>query len=218
MGGGIKRIWEHAKYDHVLFLECDFCLTSNADTTKYIISQGINYIKSNEFDIIRLRSLKTPGHPIQHNLFKQNHYCTDDNGMNSLKEDSQLYLITHFLDNPHEIFPEQVQKINSSPCIYKMSNKNCVYTNNPTIISRSFYDLFIKQYAIDGSHVEPQVDMVWPYGVSHTIAVTEGLFTHNRIDGHINCDCCPIKYGGQTDICTLKCCPSTITGIIEYTL
>lgn len=54
MAGGINRVWENAKYEHVLFLECDWCLTASSISTKDIISLGIHYLESNTFDIIRL--------------------------------------------------------------------------------------------------------------------------------------------------------------------
>lgn len=99
-----------------------------------------------------------------------------------------------------------------------MTNKHCCYTNNPHIINRNFYNMYIKSHVINGGNVESSIDCIWAFNNHHRIAVTEGLFTHNRIDGHINCDCCRVKYGGISDICTWKCCPSTITGNIEYTM
>lgn len=205
MAGGIKRIWENAKYDYVLFLECDFYLTSSKKDTEHLISLSLNYLQSNTFDIVRLRSLKNPGHYMQARkwaITNMNNFLTPE-----------LYLLTYILENPQDVFPEQIKKISDDPLIYSMTNKHCVYTNNPHIIHRSFYNNYIKPHIKEGSNLESQIDLTWSFTNNHKIAITSGLFTHNRIDGHTNCLCCPIIYGGMSDICDHGCCPSTIQTI-----
>jgi len=207
MAGGIKRIWETAKYDYVLFLECDFYLSASKEDTANLLSLGIKYLQENTFDIIRLRSLKHPGHPIQgktshESIMKEPPLVQDLH--------TQLYLVTHFLENPHEVFPAQITKFLDNPLIYSITNKNCVYTNNPHIINRTFYNNFIKPLVKVGRTLESEIDVLWAVQNNHKIAITNGLFTHNRIDGHNGCECCLTKYGGISDKCKFGCCPSTI--------
>ena len=49
----------------------------------------------------------------------------------------------------------------------------------------------------------------WP-NFQHKIAITEGCFTHMRMDGHNGCDCCPVECGGASNTCTWLCCNETI--------
>ena len=89
-----------------------------------------------------------------------------------------------------------------------MSSKHCVYTNNPTIISKSFFKSNILPYVEFGKHLEPEIDLDWKQKYDHRIYITQGIFTHARLDGHEckGCDCCPRRYGGVADTSDCICC------------
>lgn len=199
MAGAIKTLVEQSSYEYFLFLESDFRLCKNKSITKKLLDFGINNLSNNEYDVIRLRNLKNPGHPIHWNLQKQQ-------GIN-YNENSELYLCTHYLQNPHEEYPQYIEKKHTSPLLYKMKSKNCVYTNNPTITSKSFYVKNIFPYVKYGSHLEPEIFNFWKNS-DFNIGITSGLFTHIRLDGHDNknCYCCERKYGGISDNINCVCC------------
>lgn len=88
-------------------------------------------------------------------------------------------------------------------------SKNCVYTNNPHILKKSFYNQHIKPYIYYGCDLESQINDIWEKS-HHKIAVTEGCFTHMRMDGHNGCTCCPIECGGISQNCTWLCCDNII--------
>ena len=65
--------------------------------------------------------------------------------------------------------------------------------------------------AQQGGLLEPSVDEVWPGYNLDKIAISEGAFKHERLDGHLNCACCDIARGGISDFCVLSCCENNIT-------
>jgi len=200
MAGGIKKLVEKSKYDYFLFLESDFRLYKNKDITNIVLNFGLNLLQQEDkFDVVRLRSLKNPGHPIHWNLQKQNGILYNEN--------TELYLCTHYLENPHLTHPEYIKKISTNPIVYEIKSKNCVYTNNPNITSKKFYFDNIFPHIKDGSHLEPEIFSFWKQN-SFKIAITSGLFTHARIDGHDgkSCYCCESKFGGRSDNINCVCC------------
>ena len=123
----------------------------------------------------------------------------------------QLYLCTHYLNNPHLIYPDYIKKINDYPLLYEMNSNNCVYTNNANITTKKYYINNILPYAIENHHLEPELHNIWP-SFNTKIGITSGIFTHIRIDGHILnetkklCYCCPSEYGGLSDKINCVCC------------
>ena len=203
MAGGIDTIQINAKYDNILFLENDFRICIKKDKLYNLLDHALNILKNDELDVVRLRSLKNPGHQIQHNLYKKNF---DPNNFDHIR---QLYLVTHYLENPQYVYSNYIEKIYDNPLTYLMMSKNCVYSNNPHIIKKGFYNQYIKPFIKYGSSLEEQIDTIW-HEFNHKIAITEGCFTHMRMDGHNGCGCCPIENGGLSNNCTWLCCNETI--------
>lgn len=203
----IRKLVKSLKNEFILFLECDWVLIKNKKATKELINKGIQLIENNNFSVIRLRNLKNPGHPI-HWI---SHY--DSKAINS-----ELYLTTHYLNEPHKKYHEQIKKINSNPKIFEISSEFCVYTNNPTIMKKDFYENFIFNYIDKHCCLEPAIANDW-INKKFKIAITNGIFSHERIDGHTfehaglyentrkkNCYCCPSKWGGSSDNINCICC------------
>ena len=202
MAGGIDLIQKEAKYDYILFLECDFRVCLKKENLYSLLTHTLELL-NNGIDIVRLRSLKQPGHPIQHNLYKSSF---DKNNAECM---SQLYLVTHFLENPEIVFPDYIKRLNTRNLTYLMSSKHACYTNNPHIVSKTFYNKYIKPHVIYGATLESQIGFVWSK-FDHKICLTEGCFTHLRMDGHKLCSCCAIECGGATNKCGHKCCEGNI--------
>jgi hypothetical protein len=209
MAGAIDLIHNEAKYEYVLFLECDFRAEIKKEKMHNLLNYSIKLL-NNGGNIVRLRSLKNPGHQIQHNLYK-NVFNSTEISNNSIDILRELYLVTHYMENPEIILPNYIIKTNNEndPRTYLMTSKNTVYTNNPHIVKKQFYREFIKPYVIYGENLESCIDNVWHYH-EHKIYITEGCFTHMRLDGHNGCDCCPIEFGGITDKCVWLCCDDKI--------
>lgn len=210
MAGAIDLIHNEAKYEYVLFLECDFRAVTKKDQMYNLLNYGIELIKKGGH-IVRLRSLKNPGHPTEHNLFKHFFVNLTEITDNSIDVLRQMYYVTHYMEYPEIILPDYITKVNNEnePRTYLMSSKNAVYTNNPHIVSKQFYKEFIKPYVIYGENLESCIDGVW-HNHEHKIYITEGCFTHMRLDGHNACRCCPIECGGVSNNCNCCCCDNQI--------
>tara|TARA_R110000868_G_scaffold124816_1_gene329720 strand:- start:9543 stop:10424 length:882 start_codon:yes stop_codon:yes gene_type:complete len=219
MAGAIKTIWNTCKYDYMMFLECDFVICENENKIKNILNFGLTELKNDKVDLVRLRSLKNPGHPIQTNLIKTRILNSSCESNEDLKRN--LNYLTNGYDNPDELYPKYIKKYSTNPKMYLMSSKYCGYTNNPYIVTRKFYINNINPHCVDGEILENRMDENWyKPNTDHRILITEGLFKHNRLDGHINCDCCPSEFGGRSnENCTFNCCSTKIEGVkyFDYT-
>lgn len=204
MAGAIKTIWNTCRYDYMMFLECDFVICENENKIKNILNYSLQELKNNKIDLVRLRSLKNPGHPIQTNLIKEEHKNPNWHNDSNLLRQSNY--ITNYLDEPEKFYPQYIKKYSTDPLCYLMSSKYCVYTNNPYITSKKFYLNYIFPYIIEGGILENKIDAVWHHD-DHKILITEGIFKHNRLDGHNGCDCCTIESGGNGKCDSFKCCP-----------
>lgn len=102
MAGAIKTLVENSKYEYFLFLESDFRSCKDKKITELILNFAIDSLQNKRLDVIRLRNLKTPGHPIHWGLQKKEGLRYNDN--------TELYLCTHYLNDPHIIYSEYIQK------------------------------------------------------------------------------------------------------------
>ena len=203
ISSGFSKLIEMSKNEYFLFLENDWVCYKTPNSVKKLIDYSINLLENNIFNIVRLRNLKNPGHPI-HSI---QHYRSTN------KITSELYLCTHYLKHPHKRYPEYISIYNNDPKMYNINSKFCVYTNNPTLMSKKFYEMHIKQFIGLNKNLEPEIDPYWK-GNNFKIGISNGLFTHVRIDGHnlsgsnykINCFCCPLNAGGISDNINCVCC------------
>lgn len=94
MAWGIKRVFEEAKHQYVLFLECDWRCISKKNTTKQILDYSLQVLTDKSTDIVRLRSLKVPGH--------SNYFEKQFKGKETSSEEylGQLYVCTHYYEKP----------------------------------------------------------------------------------------------------------------------
>jgi hypothetical protein len=203
ISSGFSKLIEMSKNEYFLFLENDWVCCKTQNSVKKLIDYSINLLENNIFDIVRLRNLKNPGHPI-HSI---HHYHSTN------KLTSELYLSTHYLKHPHKIYPEYISIYNIDPKMYNIKSTYCVYTNNPTLMSKKFYEMHIKQFICINKNLEPEIDPYWKRN-NFKIGISNGLFTHVRIDGHnlsgsnykTKCACCPLNAGGFSDNINCICC------------
>lgn len=195
MAWGIKRVFEEAKYDVVLFTENDFrAMCDGSD----ILIHSIKWIQEEIVDMIRIRNLKNPGHPIVINSYKGRE-------LENEQTKTQIHYSAHYLEEPEKVFPEYINKYSDDPRLLIMNSKNCGYTNNCFITSKRFYTKALLPYIQFGTHFEPQIDQHWSKA-DYKIGITDGFLTHIRMDGHVNCWCCHPNNGGISTRPQCLCC------------
>ena len=176
IGKGIIQLLENAKNDIVLFLENDWELIENKITTKQQISQGLQFLQ-NEFDVVRFRSRKNPGHPLHSLRHKGNelnyyddwHECTSPHLLESM----------HWLD-PAKEFPDKIQLKDG---FFITTSRWANWTNNPFLLNKNFYLEKLTPFAGEGVHFEKNIASWW-VKQDFKIAQGEGLFTHNDLKKH----------------------------------
>lgn len=212
MQGGISRVFKESKYNNILFTENDFRIHTNKNI-KEILNSSIKWLDNNVVDLIRVRDLKNPGHPLQlpNSLYED----IINNSLSKIdKYSNNIHYWTHYVDNPEILLPNFIKKINDEPKLLLMSSKHCGYTNNCFITTKKFfYDNLDKYATHDNPHFEPLVDKFWDKN-DFKIGITDGFLTHIRIDGHNGCWCCHIKNGGTSEESKCQCC----NGLYEYNL
>ena len=205
MLGGMKRVFEESKYECVLWTENDFRIHTNKNDVKQIIDYSEKLIKDNIVDLVRIRSLKLPGHPI----------TTKHKYNNEMSDTSKLDYSCYYTENPHLKFPEYIKKYNDTPKMFIINSKNCGYTNNCFITSKKFFSEVIIKYSSGNPHIEPDIDKVWS-DLDLSIGISDGFLTHVRIDGHNDCWCCHKDLGGQSNDAKCPCCVSDYFKNIEF--
>lgn len=200
ISNAIRELYKCAKNKYFMFLECDWITIKNQNAIKTLIKRAFDLIENEGITCVRLRSFKNPGHPI-HWI---SHYDSKSMG-------TELYLCTHYLKNPEIKYKNNISILSKNPKVYQINSSNCVFTNNPCIIKTSFYKKYISQFIDKHTNLEPAIDVDWKTK-NFKIAITNGIFSHVRFDGHTlegtnqKKNCCPIKYGGFSDNINCLCC------------
>lgn len=204
MQGGIRRVFNESKYEIVLFTENDFRIHTNINIENILIS-SVNWLRNSVVDLIRIRNLKNPGHPLQLPLSLYNDIV--DGSFNRINEyTTNIHYWTHYLENPEKILSNYIKKINDNPKLFLMSSKHCGYTNNCYITTKNFFYDNLSSYATaENPHFEPSVDKIWHQN-DFKIGITDGFLTHVRMDGHNNCWCCHTNCGGTSNQTKCQCC------------
>lgn len=132
IGKGMKMLAENATRENILFLEHDWELLENQNTTFYRLKSGLEMLNSG-FDVIRYRSRKNPGYPlisIRHkgnelNYYDDWHECTSPHLLESL----------HWLD-PATEFPDKIQKQGE---YFITTSRWANWTNNPYLVQKKIF-------------------------------------------------------------------------------
>lgn len=213
MQGGISRIITESKYDIVLFTENDFRIQTTRNY-KEILDSSIKWISNGVVDLIRIRDLKNPGHPIP--LPVPLYDDITNNKTNRLGEYmNNIHYFAHYVDDPDIFLPSYFTKYSENPRLLVMSSKYCGYTNNCFITTKKFFDDNLRQYAnMDNPNFESGVDKIWHLN-DYKIGITDGFLTHIRVDGHQDCACCHSSNGGRNnDGC--QCCEGDFVDNLEF--
>ena len=173
IGKAIKMLAENAKFENVLFLENDWELIENKNTVLHQLKTGLEFLNKN-YDVIRYRSRKKPGHPLHSLKHKGNeldyyddwHNCTSPHLLESL----------HWLD-PAAEFPDKIQKEGD---FFVTTSRWANWTNNPFLVKKDFLLHKILSFAGESVSFERNIAEWWTKQ-NFKIAQGEGLFRHNDL-------------------------------------
>lgn len=173
IGKAIKTLAENAKFENILFLENDWQLIENKNTTFHQLKTGLEFLNKN-YDVVRYRSRKKPGHPLHSLKHKGNeldyfddwHNCTSPHLLESL----------HWLD-PAQEFPDKIQKDGD---FFVTTSRWANWTNNPFLVQKDFLLDKILSFAGESVSFERNIAEWWTKQ-NFKIAQGEGLFMHNDL-------------------------------------
>lgn len=173
IGAGIKLLAENAKFENVLFLENDWELIENKRTVISQLQNGLKLLDKN-YDVIRYRSRKKPGHPLHSLKHKGNelHYFDDWHNCTS----PHLLESLHWLD-PAAEFPDKIQKDDN---FFITTSRWANWTNNPFLVKKDFLLDKILSFAGESLSFERNIAEWWTKQ-NFKIAQGEGMFTHNDL-------------------------------------
>ena len=173
IGKGMTKLAENAAFETILFLEHDWELIEDKNTTLLRLTSGFDLL-NNGFDIARYRSRKNPGYPLLSIVHKGHeleyyddwHQCTSPHLLESI----------HWLD-PAKEFSDKIQKQGE---YFITTARWANWTNNPFLIRRDFLLNTIRPFTGDAVALEKNIAPWW-VKQNFKIAQGEGLFKHNDL-------------------------------------
>ncbi len=174
---GYRRLLDEATQDLFLFLENDWELITHPSPQ---LPTGAYLLQSYDADLVRLRSRNKPGGPLWTRQFEGNEYARR----------------SHLLDSIHWTDPSKFPEVSrrnirgiklvdglaetADTWWYLTKAKYANWTNNPHMARTEF--LRREVYPRLGSR-DLEVDIQdWWVQQDFTVAQSDGLFTHNRLD------------------------------------
>jgi hypothetical protein len=175
IGKAFIELAKNAKTDRILFLEHDWKLIEDKETTYNRLSSGLELI-NNGFNLVKYRHRKTPGVP----LFSQRPY--QGNELNHY--DSEMDLVSphllesiHWVDNPEIDFSEQITKQGE---YFTTTSRWGNWSNNPGLFDTQFYINTVEPFAGGGIDLEGKIGGWWARQ-DFKVAHGEGLFKHEDL-------------------------------------
>lgn len=179
IGNAFIKLAEALKEKNILLLEHDWELTEDIKTTFLELKQGIELLDK-EYDCVRLRSVKNPGHPLySQDVYKGNELNHYDSSMDLMSP--HLFECRHWISNVDEVFPDKIKKENN---YFTTTSRWSNFTNNPCLYKKNFYISNISPFSKKGSlydGLESNVSYWWGRQ-DFKIAWDKGLFKHNDIE------------------------------------
>lgn len=173
IGPAIKVLAEKAKYNEFLFLENDWQLTSDDQTTFDQVRYGLDLLQTGRLDFCRYRSVSNPGSPLYTRQFAGD----------PMRSPEHLIEQVHSrgINLAHNFGP--VQKIESKDAAFVYADSFYAnYSNNPFLCSTKFWLDNIAPSDKGGISLEGEIRKTWREAGHKVGYNVPGLFTHNRID------------------------------------
>lgn len=172
IGKGMLILAEQAKEKNFIFLEHDWQLVENYNTSKRRLTSALDLLDEG-YHSVRLRSRKNPGHPVYSEVYKGNelnHY-DDNTGLIS----PHLMDCIHWIEHPDKQFPDKIQ---THKYHYVTTSRWSNWTNNPAIFDTKFLIDTVENFVSnDDMLLEPSISRWWADQEYH-VAWGEGLFKH----------------------------------------
>lgn len=181
---GYKALADNAKNEYFLFLENDWYLFENTETTQKRLESGIAVLSKNNAHVVRYRSRKFPGFPC--GIVRKNAKHPE------LTPKHDLTFVPCITENPCAIFPEIQSKEINGETYYFFESKNSLWTNNPCLFRTDFIREILTvdlprpqnpdkktRYGTSYKNVSLEGDMesYWPK-TGYITATSDGLFSH----------------------------------------
>ena len=173
IGKAFIELAKNTQNDKILFLEHDWELIEDIETTYNRLASGLELI-DNGFHLVKYRHRKTPGIP----LFSQRPY--QGNELNHY--DSEMDLVSphllesiHWVKHPEIDFSEQITKQGE---YFTTTSRWGNWSNNPGLFNTQFYINTVEPFAGGGIDLEGKIGGWWARQ-GFKVAHGEGLFKHN---------------------------------------
>jgi hypothetical protein len=197
--GGMKSAVEASRSENILYLECDCLLVDGVPNTASTLETAASAIKSGELDVMRLRSLKSPG--LDYTPYKHLRYWPDADRQDSLAKKLRRLLrpakarkligegcLVH--PQAEEVFPRYIKRLpNGHYCI---DSEVLNWTNQSIMFRKDWFLNTIIPYAeahpssrtVNGfQDLEKELNSSWWRQQHFKVGWADpGLFTHSRLD------------------------------------
>jgi hypothetical protein len=169
IGKAMQILAEQAKEDYFIFLEHDWQLVENRNTTKKRLLGAMDLLEE-DFQCVRLRSRQNPGFPLFSSVYKDNELNHYDENIGLISP--HLFETIHWIENPELEF-EQIKKHKYH---YITTSRWSNWTNNPCIYKTDFLPDMLEPFNKDNL-LETSISRWWA-NQKFNVAWGEGLFKH----------------------------------------
>lgn len=203
--GGMRWVAENLKCDYILYLENDIQLLTDIPTALVEIEKAMNLMANGQAEVVRLRSRFQPGeqfcdvekytrifkpvsiHPDFQEFFKIKKTNPVLKYLRPMKARKLLARSLYIEKYPEQLFPKYIRKEGD---FYFADSSSLNWTNNAIITKKDFL-LKLLDYAdahpssrtVGGMQdFEKPLNCRWWRKQRFNIAISEGIFTHQRLD------------------------------------
>ena len=209
---GMRWVVENLKSEYILYLENDCPLVVDTATAEFEINRAMKYLASGQIDVMRLRSRFTPGEQFAdvrkyttvHTPFEiDERFVQTDEVRISQRPKWHRFLKRLFYPGygirmigrslyiekgPERLFPKYIWKTGDG--MYIVNSKVINWTNQSVLTTKRFFlqmldyaDQHPRSRTVNGlQDMEKPLNCRWWRGQQFKIGVSDGLFTHKRLD------------------------------------
>ena len=209
---GMRWVVENLKNDYVLYLENDCPLVVDVTTAKAEIARAVSYLKSGQIDMMRLRSRFTPGeqfadvykYTTAYTPFEIDNRFVQTDEVQIAQRSKLSRCLKRVLypsyamrmmgrslyieKDPEKRFPLYIKKTDDG--MYIVDSKVINWTNQSILTTKKFFlemldfaDAHPCRRTVNGMQdMEKPLNCRWWRKQHFKIGVSDGLFTHKRLD------------------------------------
>lgn len=171
LGAAFVELVRSSEAEYLLFLECDWLLTGKNPNDH--LRAAVQLIQSGGADVVRLRSIRRPGWPVNSIVLKGR----------ELDSPEHLLQSCFWRRRPDRTFPSSIERVERCGEAWYIAEAACAsWTNNAFIAKRSLLSRVVERSETSGLPLEAAINEWWPRESSR-VAQGRGLFSHRRWDG-----------------------------------